>query len=268
MTVEAEGNALIPPRAACCIEPRGQFSQMDAAHRALTRCSRSSTSAFQRSWSDRPIRSRTLILTRDCSINRYYDPSTDQFLSVDPMVNLTGQPYAFVNDNPLNVTDPLGLKGWYCIGGQSHYFIGNKYRAATGRCGTAAKRNPVASPPKATKSGSTIGNVFQSVSNATANAGLVLDVTGSGAASTGVGLEPGQDFWGAGLVANSISTGTGCVAGAFNDQTLGEAAAGCGRDIAIQYVTESNASGSLLREIGKWYGDVRTAIWDLHNLPN
>ena len=42
-------------------------------------------------------------------VNRYYDPSTDQFLSVDPLVDQTGQPYVFVNDNPLNATDPLGL---------------------------------------------------------------------------------------------------------------------------------------------------------------
>lgn len=42
-------------------------------------------------------------------INRYYDPSTDQFLSVDPMVDTTGQAYGFVNDNPLNGTDSLGL---------------------------------------------------------------------------------------------------------------------------------------------------------------
>jgi RHS repeat-associated protein len=41
-------------------------------------------------------------------INRYYDPSTDQFLSVDPAVDTTGQPYVFTNDNPLNATDPLG----------------------------------------------------------------------------------------------------------------------------------------------------------------
>ncbi|HEV2427468.1 MAG TPA: RHS repeat-associated core domain-containing protein [Acidimicrobiales bacterium] len=44
-------------------------------------------------------------------INRYYDPSTDQFLSIDPLVDETGQPYAFTNDNPLNSTDPLGLSG-------------------------------------------------------------------------------------------------------------------------------------------------------------
>jgi hypothetical protein len=42
------------------------------------------------------------------SINRYYDPSTDQFLSVDPDVQATDQPYVFTNDDPLNATDPLG----------------------------------------------------------------------------------------------------------------------------------------------------------------
>jgi RHS repeat-associated protein len=42
-------------------------------------------------------------------VNRYYDPSTDQFLSVDPLVAETGQPYAFTGDNPLNASDPLGL---------------------------------------------------------------------------------------------------------------------------------------------------------------
>jgi hypothetical protein len=43
------------------------------------------------------------------TIDRYYDPGTDQFLSVDPAVATTGQPYAFTGDDPLNATDPLGL---------------------------------------------------------------------------------------------------------------------------------------------------------------
>ncbi len=46
-------------------------------------------------------------------INRYYDPTTDSFISVDPKVQQTDQPYAFVNDDPLNGTDPLGLC-WIC----------------------------------------------------------------------------------------------------------------------------------------------------------
>jgi hypothetical protein len=42
-------------------------------------------------------------------INRYYDPTTAQFLSVDPAVSATQQPYAYVGDNPTNTTDPSGL---------------------------------------------------------------------------------------------------------------------------------------------------------------
>jgi hypothetical protein len=44
-------------------------------------------------------------------VDRYYDPTTDQFLSVDPDVATTNQPYVFTNDDPLNAEDPTGLKG-------------------------------------------------------------------------------------------------------------------------------------------------------------
>ncbi len=53
---------------------------------------------------------RTTTNVPDRCIDRYYDPSTDQFLSVDPDLAETGQPYAFTGDDPLNATDPLGLK--------------------------------------------------------------------------------------------------------------------------------------------------------------
>ena len=48
-------------------------------------------------------------------INRYYDPSTDQFVSIDPLLDQTGQPYVFTNDSPLNATDPLG-QCWFACG--------------------------------------------------------------------------------------------------------------------------------------------------------
>jgi RHS repeat-associated protein len=40
---------------------------------------------------------------------REYDPSTDQFLSVDPLNAVTGAPYNYANDNPANYIDPSGL---------------------------------------------------------------------------------------------------------------------------------------------------------------
>lgn len=43
---------------------------------------------------------------------RYYDPATGQFLTVDPLLPITGEPYGFAADNPLNAFDPAGLS-WY-----------------------------------------------------------------------------------------------------------------------------------------------------------
>jgi hypothetical protein len=44
-------------------------------------------------------------------VGRYYDPSTEQFLSVDPAVAATGTPYAFTGGDPVNGSDPDGLDG-------------------------------------------------------------------------------------------------------------------------------------------------------------
>jgi RHS repeat-associated protein len=51
-------------------------------------------------------------------INRYYNPNTAQFLTVDPMVAETGSAYGYVDNNPVNGTDPTGLLclGHYCLG--------------------------------------------------------------------------------------------------------------------------------------------------------
>ncbi len=51
---------------------------------------------------------------------RYYDSATGQFLSVDPAVQSTLSPYAYVTGNPLNATDPSGNCGLWgsdtCLG--------------------------------------------------------------------------------------------------------------------------------------------------------
>src|SRR5271168_4254099 len=41
--------------------------------------------------------------------NRVYDPTTAQFLTVDPLEKLTGAPYNYAGDNPVNESDPTGL---------------------------------------------------------------------------------------------------------------------------------------------------------------
>jgi RHS repeat-associated protein len=45
---------------------------------------------------------------------RYYDPATAQFLTVDPMLDVTRSPYGYVENNPTNNTDPSGMCGLKC----------------------------------------------------------------------------------------------------------------------------------------------------------
>jgi RHS repeat-associated protein len=46
---------------------------------------------------------------------RYYDPATAQFLTKDPLVAQSGQPYAYANNSPHNFTDPSGQIAWLAV---------------------------------------------------------------------------------------------------------------------------------------------------------
>jgi RHS repeat-associated protein len=41
-------------------------------------------------------------------VHRYYDPTTGQFVSVDPALSSTGSPFSYAGDNPVGNTDFLG----------------------------------------------------------------------------------------------------------------------------------------------------------------
>jgi hypothetical protein len=53
--------------------------------------------------------SPTVTSRASCSVHRYYDPAAAVFLSVDPIVDSTQQPYGYANDDPLNGVDLTGL---------------------------------------------------------------------------------------------------------------------------------------------------------------
>ena len=59
----------------------------------------------------------------DYLINRYYDPSTGDFLTVDGAVDQTGQPYSYAGDDAVNFEDPLGESLWGAI---AHWYDRNK----------------------------------------------------------------------------------------------------------------------------------------------
>jgi RHS repeat-associated protein len=47
---------------------------------------------------------------------RYYDPTAGQFLTRDPLEAITGAPYSYGSDNPVNELDPSGLDGIFGTG--------------------------------------------------------------------------------------------------------------------------------------------------------
>jgi hypothetical protein len=49
-------------------------------------------------------------------VDRYYDPVTGQFLSLDPKIEETGQAYLYAGDDPTDNVDPNGL---FCMFGRN-----------------------------------------------------------------------------------------------------------------------------------------------------
>lgn len=70
-----------------------------------TRTGSASAIGYTGGWTD-PFTGYIYLRARD------YDPTTGQFLTRDPLENLTADAYAYANGNPLQNIDPLGLISW------------------------------------------------------------------------------------------------------------------------------------------------------------
>lgn len=73
--------------------------------------------------------------------NRYYDPATGQFISSDPLVDVTNQPYAYVGGDPVDNIDPSGLfcwglcsisNAWNDTGGKAVHYVATHPKEAIG----------------------------------------------------------------------------------------------------------------------------------------
>jgi RHS repeat-associated protein len=155
---------------------------------------------------------------------RWYDPATGQFTSVDPLQQLTDQPYTYASDNPINYTDPSGRCGALCVigvvaGGASMLTGIGEIAAGAGLLGEAA-----VDAEGALGAVSAVTGVVGAASDAStcihggSGSGIscVGAVTGSIGAGAGLAAASGLlgDTAGAGVKAIGIPTGA---IGAFGD---------------------------------------------------
>jgi RHS repeat-associated protein len=126
-----------------------QFSRGVIRH--WTNAFRAEVTTSRRSTSTRVTHTRAdFDVDRYSVVNRYYDPSVGQFISVDPDVASTGQPYVFVGGDPVNATDPDGLfeagpNGQACIGDTCNW--AEQKTTAMEHDNLAAADTPVFGPP-------------------------------------------------------------------------------------------------------------------------
>jgi len=129
------------------------------------------------------------------SVHRYYDPVSAQFVSVDPALSVTGQPYSYAGSDPANRVDSLGLSG----GGFRDFCSGN---SGSDRCQTTTTWGQVL-----VGTGIVLGVVA-----AATGVGAVIEVAGV-ASAVGAGAtaaEAGSGAIGYGLaavVSGSVATG-------------------------------------------------------------
>ena len=154
----------------------------------------------------RPPSSRTS--PQRCTFNRYYDPATDQFVSVDPIVDQTGQPYIYTGDDPLNATDPLGdVSSTFACSGQGNFKSAKQRAQVCSRQRQALKRYQ-AKQQKLWDANPANHGAAQMVFNLLPLAPLVIAALPEDAA--------GGAGWGASYLASSVGTAVGRIAPAGN----------------------------------------------------
>ena len=147
-------------------------------------------------------------------VHRYYDPSTGSFLSVDPLVATTTQPYAYATNDAPNLTDPSGMYTFgICASDSTALGIG-VFNLGTGSIGSFCLVRTLFSPGGNDDIGitETVGDATGSAVGISIGAGIGFQVSNAntlqelgttftsvdvsaGALSVPVGLS-GSFFWG------------------------------------------------------------------------
>ncbi len=173
----------------------------DSYGNSCSTCSIATPFGFEGSYTD----ATTLLYL----VHRYYDPATEQFLSMDPRADLTGTPYAFTGGDPVNGSDPTGQ----CVD------VNNRY--TPGRCTTAqvALIDQAASHARAAGVATSCSGFFSCIISDPGSIVASFDAH-RGQIAVGVGVALG---------AASLATGIGEVAvgvGALSTATVGASGLG------------------------------------------
>ena len=221
-----------------------------------TRTSSRNGTSNQSPWSTGSKQYRTMKLASECSINRYYDPTTDQFLSIDPHVQTTDQPYVFTNDDPLNAEDPLGI---YAISGTGQ----NSFTTTT-----LNKETHTIKTTTIVTSGSKPAKVTVSTSPVTVPLGLGVSATISASATfseSGSQSNPSLNVdtdGSVGITANGATTSVADNGGAVMTSLSGTLASGSGSSVNIggDQVTTSISVSLSYQEQGRFTFSVRNGL--------
>ena len=160
---------------------------------------------------------RRKLTASSSTVHRYYDPSTAQFLSQDPLVAQTGEPHAFAGDNPDNAADPFGLR-WYYVRGKWHWYTGTRYagmcHGAETHCGGPGTEASARASAQAKSDGGLWGFVRRLATDAWRPARVVLNAPETAVAVTGSYVTGGSCKWNSSLwVAECFNSGLAKVTG-------------------------------------------------------
>lgn len=165
---------------------------------------------------------------------RNYDPTTTQFLTVDPLVDTTGDPFGYTGGNPLQFTDPLGL--WPDIDwGGAWDNVTNAVSSAAGAVGDVVSDK---------RFWSTLGTVAGTVALVATVATLTVATGGTALVIAGT----------AAATANVVAIGSGVIETAMECSDGGP-----GRDCAVTagLTAAGVATGGLTNS---WQGTIRTSL--------
>jgi RHS repeat-associated protein len=136
---------------------------------------------------------------------RYYDPTSGQFITRDPIENLTGHAYGYADGDPVDASDPSGLScGWTspqdCLGGvgSAASALGGVAYKYSGQISTIASALALVPGVDVVAARIAIGagllHGYQDYSDHN-YVGMGLDIVGAASGLAGVALKSEADAW-------------------------------------------------------------------------